>query len=188
MISITQSIKGTILGLTNCIGSIPGFVAPAVASAIVVNGVFYLFFGIVRALFFQRWAMIQMSPSGGRSGSLPSLFSSVRSRNSQPFLLSFNCFFRSSSSLCLLRENPRAGITKTKLRDRERIGSWSVPYSFYFLPVKTDILHNSHRSSSRWELHWWELSMLASRWASMATKDLPIQLNGNIPSCLLFPA
>ena len=102
-------------------------------------------------------------------------------------LLSFNCFFRSSSSLCLPRANPRAGITKTKLRDRERIGSWSVPYSFYFLPVKTDILHNSHRSSSRWELHWWELSMLASRWASMATKDLPIQLNGNIPSCLFFP-
>ena len=38
-ISITQSIKGTILGLTNCIGSIPGFVAPAVASAIVVSGI-----------------------------------------------------------------------------------------------------------------------------------------------------
>ena len=132
--------------------------------------------------------MIQMSPSGGQSGLLPSLFSSVRSRNSQPFLLSFNCFFfRSSSSLCLQRENPRAGITKTKLRDRERIGSWSVPYSFYFLPVKTDILLNSHRSSSRWELHWWELSMSASRWASMATKELPIQLNGNTPSRLLFP-
>ena len=145
-----------------------------------------MFFGIARALFFQRWAMIQMSPSGGQSGLLPSLFSSVRSRNSQPFLLSFNCFFRSSSSLCLPRANPRAGITKTKLRDRERIGSWSVPNSFYFLSVKTDILHNSHRSSSRWELHWWELSMSASRWASMATKDLPIQLNGNIPSCLLF--
>ena len=44
MISITQSIKGTILGLTNCIGSIPGFVAPAVASAIVVSGVFLFVF------------------------------------------------------------------------------------------------------------------------------------------------
>ena len=43
-ISITQSIKGTILGLTNCIGSIPGFVAPAVASAIVVSGVFLFVF------------------------------------------------------------------------------------------------------------------------------------------------
>ena len=30
-------IEGTLLGLTNCIGSIPGFVAPSVASAIVVS-------------------------------------------------------------------------------------------------------------------------------------------------------
>ena len=30
-------IAGTVLGLTNCIGSIPGFVAPAVAGAI-ING------------------------------------------------------------------------------------------------------------------------------------------------------
>ena len=39
MKNICDSIKGTILGLTNCIGSIPGFVAPAVASAIVVSGI-----------------------------------------------------------------------------------------------------------------------------------------------------
>jgi len=34
---ISPNFAGTILGLTNCIGSIPGFVAPAVASAIVVS-------------------------------------------------------------------------------------------------------------------------------------------------------
>lgn len=34
---IAPNFAGTVLGLTNCIGSIPGFVAPAVASAIVVE-------------------------------------------------------------------------------------------------------------------------------------------------------
>ena len=34
---LLKTCIGTILGLTNCIGSIPGFVAPLVASAI-VNG------------------------------------------------------------------------------------------------------------------------------------------------------
>jgi len=34
---IAPNFAGTILGLTNCIGSIPGFVAPAIASAIVVG-------------------------------------------------------------------------------------------------------------------------------------------------------
>jgi len=34
---IAPNFAGTLLGLTNCIGSIPGFVAPSVASAIVVD-------------------------------------------------------------------------------------------------------------------------------------------------------